>query len=47
MLGNISKAQFSLTILKTQFMLALLKAQTSKSPKLSILGKILHHKYFT
>ena len=34
MLGNISKAQFSLTISKTQFTLALLKAQASKKPKI-------------
>ena len=42
LIGDI-KAQFSLTISKTQLTLALF----IESPKLSILGKILYHNYFT
>ena len=52
LIGNI-KAQFSSAISKAKLMLALLKAQANylalfiESPKLSILGKILYHNYFT
>ena len=52
LIGNI-KTQFSLPISKTQFMLALLKAQANyfalfiERPRLSILGKILYHNYFS
>ena len=47
------KAQFSSAISKAQLTLALLKTQANylalfiESPKLSILGKILYHNYFT
>ena len=52
LIGNI-ETQFSLTISKAQLTLALLKAQANylalfiKIPRLSILGKILYHNYFT
>ena len=49
----LSKPQFSLATSNAQLTLALLKAQANymalfiKSPKLSILGEILYHNYFT